>query len=354
MSLLDNFTPDAQAKMKSFWQRPEGFVGALALIAGAIGVSYGLFIFLPSIIILLQNALYATFLGVGLFAVIFILLDKRFRTLVGAMYKSLMRFITGVFITIDPIGIIRNHLETLETNLAKMKEQLGRLKGEIKTLQFKIQENDKLMQNQLKTASAAKEKGNTGVMVLQTRKAGRLQNSNLTLQGLLTKMEALYRVLAKMSEVSELLVEDVRDQISVKEAEYKAIRAGYSAFKSALQILNGGTDDKALFDQTMQYLADDLGAKVGEIENFMDMSQGFLNSVDIQQGVFTTEGMDMLDKWEKQSESLLLGDQKQQLLAEPGSAAAAGASPASDAQGVPVVRRKAGGSYLDTAIGDDP
>ena len=347
MSMLENFTPDAQAKLRTFWQRPEGIVGAMVMIGLLIAGSYALFIFLPAIILLLQNTLHAVILGVVLFSIVFVLLDKRFRTLVGAMYKSLMRFITGIFITIDPIGIIRNHLETLETGLSRMQEQLGRLKGEVKKLQFKIQENEQLMKNQLKTASAAKEKGNTGVMVLQTRKAGRLQNSNLTLQGLLTKMEALYRVLFKMSEVSELLVEDVRDQISVKEAEYKAIRAGYSAFKSALSILNGGTDDKALFDQTMQYLADDLGAKVGEIENFMDMSQGFLNSVDIQQGVFTAEGMDMLDKWEKQSESLLLGDQKKLLLADPSQVEVV------EAEAVPVLRRKeASRGYLDTAIGE--
>lgn len=352
MPMLENLTPDAQNKLRSFWQRPEGFVGMFVLLALLAAGGYALFVFLPAIIVLLQNAIHAAILGAILFAIVFILLDRRFRILVGAMYKSVMRFITGIFITIDPIGIIKNHLETLEAGLAKMKEQLGRLKGEIKKLQFKIQENQQLMNNQLKTASAAKEKGNTGVMVLQTRKAGRLQNSNLTLQELLTKMEALYRVLAKMSEVSELLVEDVRDQISVKEAEYKAIRSGYSAFKSAVKILNGGTDDKAIFDQTMQYLADDLGAKVGEIENFMDMSQGFLNSVDIQQGVFSTEGMDMLEKWEKQSESLLLGDQKKQLLAEPKTG-----NPV-EAEAVPVSRHKEGAlhtrGYLDTAIGDDP
>ncbi|MCB9497190.1 MAG: hypothetical protein H6686_09945 [Fibrobacteria bacterium] len=313
-----NLPNDMQNKMKSFWERPEGTTGAFVLVGGMSLVGYGLYKFLPFIISILENTLYAVFLGVALFAVMYVLLDKRFQTLVAAMFKSVMRWITGIFITIDPIGIIKNYLETLEGNLAQMKQQLGRLKGEMKKLQMKIQENQRMMQSNLKTASAAKESGNTGVMVLQTRKAGRLQDSNLTLQGLLTKMEALYRVLFKMCEVSEILVEDVRDQIQVKEAEYNAMKAGYSAFKSALKIINGGTDEKALFDQTMQYLADDLGAKVGEIETFMEMSQGFLNSVDVQQGVFTSEGMDMLEKWEKQTESLMLGNEKTLLLTQQG------------------------------------
>lgn len=339
-----NLPNDMQTKMKSFWERPEGTTGAFVLVGGLAALGYGLYKFLPFIIKLLENTLYAVFLGVGLFAVIYVLLDKRFQTLVASFYKSLMRWITGIFITIDPIGIIKNYLETLEGNLAKMKQQLGQLKGEMKKLQMKIQENERLMQSNLKTASAAKEKGNTGVMVLQTRKAGRLQDSNLTLQGLLTKMEALYRVLFKMCEVSEILVEDVRDQIQVKEAEYNAMKAGYSAFKSALKIINGGTDEKALFDQTMQYLADDLGAKVGEIENFMEMSQGFLSSVDVQQGVFTAEGMEMLEKWEKQSESLMLGNEKKLLLTQQ-------APP--DLEAVPVAHpqrqnQPAAGKYLDS------
>lgn len=343
---------DIQQKMKSFWERPEGTTGAFFLVGGLSVAGYLLYHFLPVLIRLMENTLHAILLGSALFAVVYLLFDKRFRTLVWSMYKSLMRWITGIFITIDPIGIIKNYLETLEGNLAQMKDQLGRLRGEMKKLQFKIQENERIMQSQLKTASAAREKGNTGVMVLQTRKAGRLQDSNMTLQALYTKMEALYRVLFKMCEVSELLVEDVRDQIDVKEAEYKAIKAGYSAFKSALKIISGGTDEKALFDQTMQYLADDLGAKVGEIENFMEMSQGFLNSVDIQQGVFTEEGMAMLDKWEKQSESLLLGKDKQLLLAASGKPVDLDAAPAPAL----VLKPKAGaagsaGSYLDTAIG---
>jgi len=343
--MMPDIQSQMQTKIKSFWQRPEGTTGAIFLVAGVAAAGWALYTFLPYIITILDNTIHAVILGAVLFALVYVLLDKRFRTLIGAMYKSIMRFITGIFIMIDPIGIIKNYLETLEGNLAKMKQQLGQLKGEIKKLQFKIQENEKSVQSQLKTASAAKEKGNTGVMVLQTRKAGRLQESNMTLQALLTKMEALYRVLFKMCEVSEILVEDVRDQIQVKEAEYNAIKAGYSAFKSALKIINGGTDEKAIFDQTMQFLADDLGAKVGEIENFMEMSQGFLSSVDIQQGVFTAEGMEMLDKWEKQSESLLLGDQKKALMAPH--------EEVSEGEYVPVSKAKPGSAkYLDSAIGE--
>ena len=50
------------------------------------------------------------------------------------------------------------------------------------------------------------------------------------------------------------------------------------------------------------------------MERFMDMSSNFMNSIDLQNGVFEEEGMAMLDKWEKEGVSLLLGKDKDNLL----------------------------------------
>jgi hypothetical protein len=52
------------------------------------------------------------------------------------------------------------------------------------------------------------------------------------------------------------------------------------------------------------------------MERFMDMSTNFMDSVDLQNGVFEEEGLKMLEMWEKEGASLLLGDQKENLLEE--------------------------------------
>ena len=48
----------------------------------------------------------------------------------------------------------------------------------------------------------------------------------------------------------------------------------------------------------------------------MDMSENFMNSVDLQNGVFEEEGMKMLEKWEKEGVSLILGEEKDTLVLE--------------------------------------
>ena len=77
---------------------------------------------------------------------------------------------------------------------------------------------------------------------------------------------------------------------------------------SAMDIIKGDSDKRAMFDQAVEVIADDVANKVGEMERFMELSDTFMNSVDLQNGVFEEEGMKMLEKFEKESTLLLMGD----------------------------------------------
>lgn len=298
-----------QQKAKSFWERPEGTVGmvfGVAIVAVVGGILYRL---LPYIITLLENTLYTVALGVGLFALIYVLfIDGRTRTLAWYMYKSLMRFITGIFIEIDPIGILKSYVEELKGSLGKMNQQISNLRQQMGSLKKSMQENQAMFEKNMKIAEAAKKDGNLTQVRLKSRKAGRLKDSNMTLDALYKKMEVVYRILTKMYENSQVLIEDIEHEVDVKSRERKAITATHSAFKSAMRIINGDPDKKAMFDQTMEYLADDYGRKVGEIEHFMATSQSFIEGIDLQNGVFEEEGLAMLEQWEKDSTCLILGE----------------------------------------------
>ncbi|MBE7647129.1 PspA/IM30 family protein [Tenacibaculum finnmarkense] len=305
---MENFTP------KSFWEKPEGKTGMFftALLAG--GSMYFLYKALPYLINIVENTLHLGLLLAGLGALIYMILDPKMRNLIFYMYKSFMRWITGLFILIDPIGILKSYIDDLKDNLKKMNKQIAVLKGQMRRLQQIMNENKKNINNNLKLASAAKEKDKKGIMILKSRKAGRLRESNLKLDELYRKMEILYRVLTKMYENSEILVEDIEDQVLVKEQERKAIRASHSAMKSAMNIISGNNDKKEMFDRALEAIADDVSLKIGEMERFMEMSNGFMDSIDLQNGIFEEEGLDLLDKWEKEGVSLILGNQKDLLV----------------------------------------
>jgi phage shock protein A len=218
-----------------------------------------------------------------------------------------MRWITGIFVTIDPIGILKNYISDLQDNLQKMGTQIGNLKGQMRKLVTIVEENNKEINNNMLIAKKAKEQNNDSAMLLASRKAARLQESNEKYTALHNKMSILYRVLTKMYSNSEILIEDTTDQVKVKEQERKAIRASHSAMRSAMSIIKGDADKRAMFDQAMEVIADDVANKVGEMERFMEMSSSFMNSIDLQNGVFEEQGLKMLEEYEKNSTLLLLG-----------------------------------------------
>jgi hypothetical protein len=297
---------EGATKQKSFWKRPEGVTGMIFLAGLIIGGGYLLYIGLPFLIGLVQNVLYLSLLLMALAAIVYVVLDPKMRNLVWYMYKSVMRSLTGLFVNLDPIGILKSYVEDLQDNLVKMRKQIGILRGQMRKLQSLMEKNNEEIEMNMKLAAAAKEKGMDQQLLLSSRKAARLKESNQKYHTLLQKMEVMNRILNKMHQNSEILLEDTKDQVKLKEEERKAIRTSHSAMKSAMSVISGDPDKRAMFDMAMEAIADDVANKVGEMERFMEMSSNFMDSIDLQEGVFADEGMKMLEEWEKKSTLMLM------------------------------------------------
>ncbi|OAV44158.1 PspA/IM30 family protein [Lewinella sp. 4G2] len=299
--------PNEALSKKSFWKRPEGITGLLFLIAvlagGAFLVSSFWGLILPFITTTIGLVVSLAVLASILFAVI----DPRTRALISYMYKSAMRSVTGVFVNIDPIGILKSYVEELEGNLQEMRKQIGKLRGQVRHLSTLMDTNNSEIQKQLKLAQLAQKTNKKQQMILSSRRAARLKESNEKYQVLLTKMEVLNRVLNRMHDNSEILLEDTRDQVDLKIQERKAIRASHGAMSSAMSVINGNPDQRAMFDAALEHIADDVANKVGEMERMMELSSDFMSSVDLQNGVFADEGLRMLEEWEKKSDLMLAG-----------------------------------------------
>lgn len=296
----------SEFKQKSFWKRPEGVTGALFMGALILGGGYLLATNMAAILALVQNTLYLAILLAVLAAVVYMVLDPRMRNLVWYMYKSVMRWVTGLFVQVDPVGILKSYVDDLQSNLVKMRKQIGLLRGQMRKLQTLVEDNTREIDQQMKMASAAKDKGMDSQVVLATRKAARLRESNEKYGVLLKKMDVMYRILKKMHQNSEILLEDTRDQVKLKEQERKAIRTSHSAMKSAMSVMSGDPDKRAMFDAAMEAITDDVANKVGEMERFMEMSSNLMNSIDLREGIFQDEGLKMLEQWEKESTLMLM------------------------------------------------
>src|SRR5699024_9427863 len=117
-------------------------------------------------------------------------------------------------------------------------------------------------------AAQAKEINEEASIIINTRRAARLRNSNDKLSGLLDRMINLNTVLERMKGHSIIMITDIKDTIDIKEKERNAIVEGNGAMKSALLILSGGNDQKEEFDSALELVADDIAIKLSEMEDF--------------------------------------------------------------------------------------
>jgi hypothetical protein len=301
-------------KPRSFWERKEGVTGQLVGVALVGGAGVLLYKALPWIITLLENTLYAGLLGVAAVCLFFVITDRRFWRLGAWAYMSAMRWITQIFVEIDPIGIMKNYIDDLKKKLADMNGRISRLSGMIRACKEEIRQNDQAKSGALGLVSEARKKGLTMVAAAQSRKAGRMAEANLTYQDLLAKMELLHRVLVKYQEVSTFLVEDMTQEVAVKQRKRAMAREAYSAMKSAMAIINGDPSARQMYDMANEYVAADYAMRIGEIEDFVRMSDTFMQSIDLRNGVYEQQAVELLADWEKNADSIVLGDAKRLLI----------------------------------------
>jgi predicted nucleic acid-binding Zn-ribbon protein len=136
-------------------------------------------------------------------------------------------------------------------------------------------------------------------MKAKANQAGRLQKSNLSYQQLLNKLQNIYELLSKWAVHIDFYIEDTENEVKQAEIEYKTINAAYRAYRTALSVIKGTGDEKELYNQTMENLAEQAGRKLGEMEDFQRLAQNFMDTIDLENGAVETEALEKLDAYEQ-------------------------------------------------------
>jgi len=295
-----------QAKFKSFWEKPEGKTGMLVLAAIIGGGLIGFTKILPWLITVASNTLHLMFLLGAIGVILFLITNPQVRTLVKVAFQLAMKKITGLIVQVDPIAILGLKVKEMEENLEKVGESLTKLKQTKASLEREINQNAGTIENSMKLAAQAQKTGAADQIYLKTRQAGRLNKSNLTLKQLFTKIETMHRILTKIHNNSAVVIADTKDEIHVSAKEWESVKAATSAMKSAMNLLNGNPDTRAIYEAAYETLADDIANKSGELEQMLEMSESFMSNIDLQNGVFQEDGLKMLDAWEKKADGWLI------------------------------------------------
>jgi predicted RNase H-like nuclease (RuvC/YqgF family) len=225
-------------------------------------------------------------------------LDPQMRANAWYLYKHFVKSLTGVIVNLDPIKNLEIYIDHLKNSIRELDDRIRGLKTQNEKIGSKISKNAEEMENELRKAKSAKSQGNAKIMALSANQASRLEESNKRLAELKERLDKLYNLLFRIRENSDYVLQDTINSVELQKVEYLAIKEGHSALKAGMQILKGDPDKLAIFESSMEALADSVAEKIGEINYYMDISTDVMNTIDIENNVLTSKGIDLLEKLE--------------------------------------------------------
>ena len=300
---LSQLGGSTDAERRSFWSRPEGLTGliVLAILAGMGLVYYNEIV--KFLIDVARNTLHLAFLLGALALVIFLVTSRDIRTGMFFLFKTLMRKATGLVIQLDPIAILKIYVEDLRQKHQKMQGQIDTLAGQLVKLNKKIADNNGEIKQKFaeanKASSMSDRPGMKEAAQLATIEGAGLQQMNEKLLPLQQNIKSVLGFMEKVNSSADYIIKETEIKVRLKEMEYKIVKESSSALRTAVSIFKGDPDKKFYFDESMEYIQDDMSQKLGEMKRAMDLSMDFINSVDVQNGVLTDKGTAMLDAYNK-------------------------------------------------------
>jgi hypothetical protein len=319
----DNLDTNSLPKT-SFWARKEGTTGIVFITTAVILGSLALITGWGAVAAWLAGVLASTakvlFYGVLLWGSGILLANRRFRKLLGYMFKSGMRKLTSLWAETDPIGMMRGYISEVVEKLDVIVKNLKKLRGEIRNILAEISRNEEEKRAALEEAQAARQSTKIDpvdrdrVMSLNANKVLRLDNANKELIPLANNMELLYRLLDATRRESEYVRDDLINEVDVEDRKRRAMKAAYSVWKNGWSILAGDDVGAELYDQAREASRREYEMKIGEIQSINDMASGIISSGTLRTEMASLRLKEMLDKLENREGALVLPPGQVQVL----------------------------------------
>jgi len=292
-----------QPTLKSFWAKPEGKTGIIFLLG--LGVVAWFYI-VPYVITLLQNTLYAAFLGGILLLIVACLMNRNFRTGVWYGFKMLMRKFTGLIVNIDPIAIMEIYIADLRKKREEMREQITLLDVQLKSITKALTEAMEGITNSAGKKEAAVRIGDAAAATFHTQEAGRFEREANKYKPIQNQMKALKTILLKMYDNSDYAIRNLDSEVQSQKRQYKVIKAGHNALRSAMSIFRGDPDKLAMFEQAQELIQADIHLKAAEMDSFIRESSTFIKEIDLQNDADLERGLQILNERADRNLQILL------------------------------------------------
>ena len=286
-------------KKVSKWDQPGGTLAKIITVVAGCATIYGLYLALPIILSLMTNAFSIACLAIGLWALVSIVTNKKFRRLISTVFFLVCRKLTKLAVETDPISILSRHTKQLRDKIKQISESMGKFRGAIRAMETEKARREAELKKEMELIAAYKEKNMMQDSIVHSNQAVRLKDLISTYENDLKRMNQYYNMLKDLQHYSELKVKDEEFQIDILNSKYKRTRDMYNAFSGVMSVINNDTDDYEEYLMATSYMNEQINAQLGAIDDALLNTDSILNDISIENGVNIGKASGLLDIYEK-------------------------------------------------------
>lgn len=288
------------AKKISNWDKPGGTLGFIVAALAGCAALLGLYHILPWLIELTKNTITLVGLLAALAAILWIITSKSFRETFSMVYFMVMRKIAGILVEIDPIAIVEHKLQQMRDKIQLINEQMGKIRGLITRNERRVEQKKAELENELLSLAEYKKRPDkAGQAKVAENQVRRLRDSVARTEKRLEQSRQWYEILKKLKEHANLVVQDTENEVEDRKEEYEAIKAQHAAFSSIMSVVKGNPNEMVNFTRAMDYMADDISFRLGEMSDVIDETGGLLDQIEVEDALTSTRAAEILAQYEK-------------------------------------------------------
>jgi hypothetical protein len=277
-------------------------------VAGiGVAIAYAFMRFLPQLIQLAENTLYLAGL-VGALALIYftVFVWDRPRTLLFYGLQMISRWVTGNFVELDPVAILKSFVRQMEKRREVIRDRLGRIVGVRRMVEAKIARSEKERQDALRLAKAAQGTGDEDGLNAHAEIAARRARDIEEYRSMQSQMSNIEKLLQRVLRRADFHIQTAQDEAN-QLADKHTITGAVASATAAAQGIFGDTDLAEVRDMAAERIRDDYEKRLGELQTLIDLTD-FDHAVDLNQMAFRQEGLTQLAEAEKKVSAAEMAD----------------------------------------------
>lgn len=287
-------TPDSGSNKKSWFSKPEGIFGTFFGIGALSAIGWYVLPILTTIIWNTVNFGIACVVG---FLLVFMLSNKKLWMSFGLLYDILMKKLLGTVIELDPFIIAENYIRDGEKQREILLVKIEEVGGQKESLDITIKEKSREIEQSMNEASAAYKLNDEYSLALANAEVKRLEGFIQQLTPIRDNLTKVNDYLLKVYKNSEFMLKDMRNDLKIKKELHQSVTKGNNALKSAMKIFKGDPESMLAYEQSMDFLKEDIGKKIASMKIAINLSSDFMKSIDLKNASFAEGGLKMLEEY---------------------------------------------------------